>query len=353
MEHKKLGIGVIGAGGIARTRTIPGILKSELAELSAIMDPSEEVLGRLKAQVGEVLATTSLEELLACPKVEAVYIASPVFAHLEQVKACAEAGKHVLVEKPIARTVEEAEEMLRVCREAGIKAGTAFMMRFHTYHQQIRELIASGALGQIVSGRVQQIFWYPEAMNPQGDALVWRQIKALSGGGALMDVGVHNIDLAEFLSGSRTAEITGFVNTRSFSYDVDDICNLLIRLENGAVFYIDGAFNTQGTPGGNLLEIYGTAGSLLLQGSVGQSEEGELRGFLIKEGADGKPCRSEISLMPDFSDLYTKEVDGFVQAILTGGPEPVPMEQGLWIQKVARAAYEASQTGRCVKVATL
>lgn len=335
----KLKWGVIGCGGIARTRTIPGMMLAHSSELTAVMDVNERLLQDMAQQYG-VKGYDTVEALLADPEVEAVYIASPVFAHLEQVKLAAAAGKHILVEKPAGRTVRECEEMRRICREAGVKIGVAFMMRFHTYHQQIRELIAQGAIGQVVSARAQQIFWYPDLPN------CWRQQKALSGGGALMDVGVHNIDVIEYIVGSRTRRVTGFTDTRTFHYDVDDSCNLLIQLENGAVAYIDGAFNTQGTPGGNLLEVYGTKGTILAQGTIGQVEGGRIVSLVVD--AEGK--RSEIPFKADFSNMYQKEVDAFSEAVLKNQPVPVSLEDGMWIQKVAEAAYQAQAEGRVIEV---
>ena len=342
---KQLNWGVIGAGGIARKRTIPGIMLAENAKLTAIMDVNETVLAEMVAEYN-VKGYTTAEELLADPNVDAVYIASPVFAHLEQVKLAAAAGKHILLEKPLGRSTEECEEMIRICKEAGVKGGTAFMMRFHTYHQQIKKLIEEGVLGSIVSARAQQIFWYPDLPN------CWRQQKALSGGGALMDVGVHNIDVIEFITGSRTKRVTGFTDTRTFSYDVDDCCQLLIQLENGAVAYIDGAFNMLGTPGlnggpaGMLLEVYGTKGSILAQGTIGQLETGTISAYAID--ADGK--RKELSFDPNFTNMYTKEVEAFTETVMNDTVPPVSFEDGLWIQKVAEAAYLAQEEARVVEV---
>lgn len=336
---KKLRFGVIGAGGIARTRTIPGIVLAENAELTSIMDVNRELLEKM-AEEYSVKAYGSAEELIADPEIDAVYIASPVFAHLEQVKMAAAAGKHILVEKPAGRSTAECAEMLKACEEAGVQIGVGFMMRFHTYHQQLREMIAQGMLGQIVSARAQQVFWYPELPN------CWRQEKALSGGGALMDVGIHNIDVIEYILNSQTKRVTGFTQTRTFGYDVDDVCNLLIQLENGAAAYIDGAFNMHAAPGGNLLEVYGTKGTVLIQGSIGQAEAGEPKAFYID--AEGK--RQELPLQRNFTNLYQKEVEGFAAAILEGKPVPVPLTEGMHIQQVAEAAYEAQTEGRVVEL---
>lgn len=336
---KKLKWGVIGAGGIARTRTIPGLALAQNAELAAVMDPKPDMAGSL-AQAYGGRAYTSAAELMQDPQVEAVYIASPVYAHEEQVLMALAAGLPVLVEKPAGRTVAECLTMQSAARQAGVPVGVGFMMRFHTFHQQIRQLIQSGALGQVVSARAQQIFWYPAMEN------CWRQEKRLSGGGALMDVGIHNIDLIEYITGSRTRRVTGFTNTRTFSYDVDDMCNLLLQLENGAVAYIDGAFNAHSAPGGNLLEVYGTRGTILVQGSIGQAEQG--RALTLSIDAEGR--RGSYTLREDFTNLYQKEIEAFSEAVLKGTEPPVTLADGIWVQKVAEAAYQAQAEGRVVAV---
>lgn len=336
---KKLKWGVIGAGGIARTRTIPGLALAQNAELAAVMDPKPDMAGSL-AQIYGGRAYTSAAELMQDPQVEAVYIASPVYAHEEQVLMALAAGLPVLVEKPAGRTVAECLTMQSAARQAGVPVGVGFMMRFHTFHQQIRQLIQSGALGQVVSARAQQIFWYPAMEN------CWRQEKRLSGGGALMDVGIHNIDLIEYITGSRTRRVTGFTNTRTFSYDVDDMCNLLLQLENGAVAYIDGAFNAHSAPGGNLLEVYGTRGTILVQGSIGQVEQG--RALTLSIDAEGR--RGSYTLREDFTNLYQKEIEAFSEAVLKGTEPPVTLADGIWVQKVAEAAYQAQAEGRVVAV---
>ena len=336
---KKLKWGVIGAGGIARTRTIPGLALAQNAELAAVMDPKPDMAGSL-AQTYGGRAYTSAAELMQDPQVEAVYIASPVYAHEEQVLMALAAGLPVLVEKPAGRTVAECLTMQSAARQAGVPVGVGFMMRFHTFPHQIRQRIQSGALGQVVSARAQQIFWYPAMEN------CWRQEKRLSGGGALMDVGIHNIDLIEYITGSRTRRVTGFTNTRTFSYDVDDMCNLLLQLENGAVAYIDGAFNAHSAPGGNLLEVYGTRGTILVQGSIGQVEQG--RALTLSIDAEGR--RGSYTLREDFTNLYQKEIEAFSEAVLKGTEPPVTLADGIWVQKVAEAAYQAQAEGRVVAV---
>jgi predicted dehydrogenase len=140
----KVGWGVLGAGGIARRRTIPGLLMAGNAELIAVMDAVGDVAEQVRDEFGARRAYDNAEALLADPGVEAVYIASPVAFHREQALLCAAAGRHALIEKPVALTALEGGTVAEAYREARLKAAAGFMMRYHTYHRQIRELIAAG-----------------------------------------------------------------------------------------------------------------------------------------------------------------------------------------------------------------
>ena len=150
----RVGWGVIGSGGIALRRTIPeGIVPAANARLVAVYDLNQEVNRQVAERFG-ARAASNLDELLEAD-VEAVYVATPVHAHREQVLACARARKHVLCEKPLGLNVAEAEEMVAACRQAGVLLGTALMMRFHSQHQAALKLIREGRLGQPVYARAQ------------------------------------------------------------------------------------------------------------------------------------------------------------------------------------------------------
>ncbi|MBQ4116692.1 MAG: Gfo/Idh/MocA family oxidoreductase, partial [Clostridia bacterium] len=193
---KKVKWGVIGAGGIADRRTIPGMMLANNAELVAVMEINMELAEKIRAKYGCKYAYDNYQELIDNPEVEAIYIASPVFAHVEPALAVAKAKKHLLCEKPIAFTVEETKNIINACKEAGVKYATGYMMRFGAYHMAIKKLIAEGGIGNVVSARAQLSGWFPES------AKNWRQEKKLSGGGALVDMAVHCIDIIEYLTGA-------------------------------------------------------------------------------------------------------------------------------------------------------
>ena len=334
--------GVLGAGGIARRRTIPGLINARNAELVAVMDTAEELAREVKAEFGARRAYTATEALLADPEVEAVYIASPVAFHKQQALACAAGGKHVLIEKPIALTAREGEEVIKACDDAGIIAAAGFMMRFHTYHRQLREIIAAGRLGRIVSCRAQLTCWYPEIPG------AWRQKTATSGGGAMMDMGIHCIDLIQYITGTKAVRVSGMTDTLAFGYEVEDAATLLLRLDNGAVASVD-AYLCIPDPGPAAVWRITHTGRALCEGTIGQVESGTADVLLGDDtlGYDAKQDRVDVTpvkLLSDFGNMYTSQIEAFGRSILEGAPVAVPLADALRAQRIVEACYESAKT---------
>ncbi len=175
--------GVIGATGIADKRTIPeGILPASNSELIAVMDITEEKVNQAVAKYGGVQGFTDVGEMLEQAEIDACYIASPPHIHLEHVRACAAAGRHVFCEKPLGRTRQEAAAMVEACREYGVKFGIGFMMPYHHIAVEAKRLLAEGAIGKVVSARAQFGFDYPPMPGS------FRQIKELHRGGAFIEI---------------------------------------------------------------------------------------------------------------------------------------------------------------------
>lgn len=345
---KKVKWGVIGAGGIADRRTIPGMMLAENAELVAVMEINMELAEKIRSKYGCKYAYDNYQELIDNPEVEAIYIASPVFAHVEPALAVAKAKKHLLCEKPIAFTVEETKNIIEACKKAGVKYATGYMMRFGAYHMAIKKLIEEGKIGNVVSARAQLSGWFPES------AKNWRQDKKLSGGGALVDMAVHCIDILEYTIGSLATEVAAFVDTRTFTYNVDDSANVLIKLANGAVCYVDAHFNVPDAAVKNRVEIYGTKGSVICEKTIGQIDEGNVEVFISEDkGYDAQQDRTDEEAMKldvEFGNMYTREIESFSNSILNDEPVAIPMEVGLHIQQVTDAAYRSAESKKIEKV---
>jgi len=337
--------GVIGAGGIADRRTIPGMMEAKNAELVAVMEIDMDLAEKIRAKYNAKRAYDNVDDILADPEIDAVYIASPVVYHKDQAIKAAKAKKHILIEKPIALTTEEGKEVLEICRKEGVLAATGFMMRFHAYHQKMKELVESGKLGKIVSCRGQLTCWYPDMPGN------WRQKMSTSGGGSLMDMGVHCIDLIQYITGSKAKRVAALTGTKTFKYEVEDSASLIFETEDGAYCYVDANFNIPEAAARCRLEIYGTRGSILAEGTIGQVEGGKVEVVLSDDslGYDAQQDRVDVAPVEidvEFGNMYTKEIESFSRTILEGGEVEIPIEDALQVQKVVEAAYRSSAEGR-------
>ena len=337
----KIKWGVIGCGGIADRRTLPGMMLAENAELIAVMDTNFSAAQACKEKYGAKFAFDNIEELLALEEIQAVYIATPVFCHKAQAFAAAKAKKDILIEKPVGLTSEEALEIAEFCKAEGVKLGVGFMMRFHAYHQKMKELIQSGAIGEVVSARSQLTCWYPEMDN------CWRQERKLSGGGAMMDMAIHCIDLIRYISGQEVVEAAGLVGNQVFKYNVEDAGGVIMRLANGAVAYVDANFNIPDAAAKCKMEFYGTKGSIFAQGTVSQIEGGEMEVLCTGDsmGYDAAQNRDEVvplDIQVEFGNMYTKEIEAFGRAVAGESGIPVTAEDAIRSQKVVEAAYASS-----------
>jgi len=340
---RKIKWGVIGAGGIADRRTIPGMMLADNAELVAVMDTADGVAEKVRAKYNAKYAYTDWNELLANPEVEAVYIATPVFVHKEQVIAAANAGKHILVEKPVCLTAEEGDEVLALCREKNLLLGAGFLMRFSSSHRKMREFIAEGGLGQVVSVRAQFSCWYPKMDG------AWRQSKALGGGGALMDMGIHCIDLIQYITGSTVKRVGAFCSTNVFDYETEDQAAVIMALDNGAFALLDTNFNIPDDSQKARLEIYGTKGSILAEGTISQVDGGNIEILLAEDkGYDAQQERSSADAATfdlEYGNMYTREIESFGRSVLEGTPLESPAEEAIQVQRIIEAAYASSENG--------
>lgn len=333
--------GVIGCGGIADRRTLPGMMLAENAELVAVMDTNLDAAIRCKDKYHAKYAFNRAEDLLALDEIQAVYIASPVFCHKDQCALAAKAKKHILLEKPMGLTTTEASEIAALCKEEGVLLGVAFMMRFHSYHQKMKELIQSGALGEIVSARAQFTCWYPEMEH------CWRQDRTLSGGGAMLDMAIHAIDLIRYITDLEITEATGFTGNQIFKYDADDAGIGVYKLENGALCVVEAAFNIPDDISVSKLELYGTKGCIIAKGTLSQEEGGTVEVLTIDEagGYDAQQNRSTVTPIPlsvTFGNMYTKEIEGFGRAVLGEGKIPVTAEDAIQSQKAIEDVYRVN-----------
>lgn len=342
--------GVIGCGGIADRRTIPGMMEAKNVELVAVMDVDAAAVERVAGKYGVRKKYFAVHDLLADDEIQAVYIATPVHLHHDQAVAAAEAGKHVLVEKPLALTVPLGQDVVAAGRANNVKITEGYMMKFQRLHEKAREMVQQGAIGKVVLARAQLSCWYPEIPG------AWRQVPQLGGGGALMDMATHCYDLLAWILGSPIKEVFAFADTQTFKYPVDDSSTTLLKFGQGAHGVVDCFFNVPDAAGQDRLELYGNKGSILAEGTIGQVAGGKMVAFLSDEAKEYDPQQSKSSLdvtvreiTAEPKNMYTSEVEYLSECIEQDlEPQLNSAQEGLKVLRAAVAAYESARTGERV-----
>lgn len=329
---KKINWGIIGCGGIADKRTIPGLLLAENAQCVALMDKSEQILETVGKKYNVENLYTDINELLRQDNLDAVYIATPVFCHKENVIAAADAGKHILLEKPMGLTVSEATEIMDYCNKKNVKLCVGFMMRYHDGHEKIKSLIEKGDIGEVVSAYAKF-----NCVSPVSE-VKWRQTKAFSGGGTMMDMGIHCVDLLQHITGLNAKEVVGMSGNQIFKYpDTEDAATAIMRMENGALFVVEANFNVDEAFGCKF-EIYGTKGCIAADKTIGQTETGTITLTDIDSQCKVVEYTS--------GNMYEKEISRFSDAILYDKEVPITAQEGIFNQKIVEAVYESQQSGK-------
>lgn len=318
--------GLLGLGKIADTRIAPAFAKSASEHLKTVAGRDPARTAAFAARHGAAPGT--VESVLADPEIEAVYIAAANDLHAPWTLLAAAAGKHVLCEKPLARDLDEAESMVNACHTASVHLGTAFMMRHHPLHQAARAAVAAGTLGTPLQARAQFCF----GLKPERQT--WRLDRAASGGGPLMDVGSHALDLICFITGARVREVGAFAARQHLPGSTEDAAVVNLVFADGMLGQVNVAFNTPFTP--TRLEVHGTAGSLVLGGTLGQVAEGQ--GELIT-AAGTQP------LTYTSDDLYQGQLEAFGRAVRDAATERATGEDGLENLRTLLAAYRSSYWG--------
>jgi predicted dehydrogenase len=345
--NNKVKWGVIGSGGIARRRTIPeGIANAEHAKLISVYDINKDANNAV-AKEFQATAVQSIQELIKSD-VEAIYVASPANMHLEQVISCARGKKHVFCEKPLGMSVKEAEKMIKICKDEDVLLGTGLMMRFLSQHQEALKLIRQGRLGKPVYGRAQLSCWYPPIEG------AWRQNPVTGGGGSLMDMGSHCIDLLEMFFG-KIKSVSCFINNNVHSYKSEDSAVVSMFFENGAIATVDTFFCIPDNSSKNILELYGSKGSILARGTIGQSASGEMTAFLEGDNSDynAQQVRKSgegIAINPKPVNTYMAEIEEFSCAVLEKREPANNSLLGLRSQKLLSACYKSAETRKIIDV---
>lgn len=327
---------IIGAGGIADRRTIPAILKDENSELVAVMDRVPAVAETIGKKYGVKYFQTEEEMLESCD-CDAVYIGTPVMCHYEQAMTALKYGKHVFVEKPICINATQSRALVDAFKKEGKQLTIGYMMKYHNLHEQAKSLIKADQIGQVNNVRVQFSCWYPDI------AGAWRQKKSLGGGGAIMDLGVHCIELVEYLLDDEIDEVKSVYSTRTFSYEVEDGGIIAFKTKGGVLGHIDVNFNIPDLASESKLELYGSKGYILCKGTLGQEETGSLAHLYAPQGdysaMQNRTVSEPVTYAGGGADLYGKQIALFVEILQSGKPDYFYADRAVQVQEIVDKIY--------------
>ena len=338
-ERVRLGIVGLGIGQwhLEEFRKVPG------AEVVALCDKDERKLTEVGERYGIRRLYKDYGELMEDPKVDAVSICLPNYLHAPAAVAALDAGKHVLVEKPLARTPEEAEEIVRAKDRSGKKAMVAMKLRFLPESAYIRKLSEEGQFGEVYYG-------FNTYIRPVGEGIPkgWFYRKELSGGGALIDNGVHLLDLNWYLMGCpRPVQAFGVTYAKfgpkgkgippedAGAFDVDDFACGIVLFEDGASILIENGWAAH--VGGQTMEVrvFGTEGGA------------SVWPFYIVRERDGRSYKE----VPDLRKFhFPNQFQHFVECILRDEEPISSLEEGVTVLRMLVALYRSSEEGRSVPV---
>ena len=334
---KKIRWSIIGAGGIADRRAIPAMLLDPQNEIVAVMDTNEQVVKNVAAKYNVTHYFTDAEKMLDSVACDAVYIATPVFAHYQQATMALEKGINVFMEKPIALSAEEGAAILETAKKNGKQLSIGYVMGHHNLHRTAARLVKTGKLGQVHSVRMQFTCWYPDIPG------AWRQKKALGGGGCIMDLAVHCVELFHSITGDDIVECKTYFATSTFQYEVEDTAVILFKSKTGIIGHIDVNFNIPDNCAASKLEIYGTEGSIFAEGTLAQEEGGKLKYIYSPQGAYEAQQNRVVTKAKNYygkhGNIYTKQFKVFADLVAAGKTDYSNAEQALHIQKLCDDIY--------------
>ncbi|NLA77749.1 MAG: Gfo/Idh/MocA family oxidoreductase [Clostridiales bacterium] len=326
----KIKVGIIGTGGISNEH-INGYLKNPDVELYAFCDINEAQLNKMGDKYGipQERRFTDKAELLKLSEIDAVSVCTCNSAHAESSIAALEAGKHVLCEKPMAMNSEQAKAMKAAADKAGKLLMIGFVRRYGNDCEILKDYIDSGFFGDI----------------------------SRSGGGPLIDLGVHVIDLVRYLLGNpqpvsvygatfqklfnrpeikSTGGYTSTGKTDSDICDVEDLASAMIRFDNGAVLSVEASFSLNIKNDKGDIELFGTKAGAKLDPKI--EIYSQLNDYLVNIDFNRDTALS-------FDGLFAREINHYVDCVINGTPCRAPAQDGVDMMRILDAVYESAKTG--------
>ncbi len=337
--HTPLGIALVGTGLAARMHA-QGLAMVPAARLLGAAGTSLQRSQALAAEFGLPRTYADLDAVLADPEVEAVHLCTPPHTHLEMATRIAAAGRHLLIDKPLARTVAEGEAMVAACAQAGVRLAGLFQHRFIPQAQTLRQAVAQGRLGRIVLADCAVKWWREPAYYADSR---WRARRATEGGGALINQAIHSIDLLQWFAGP-VVSVSGHVATARHAIETEDVGVAVLRTADGALGVIEGS--TAAWPGfPERIELHGTLGSASLDEGR-RRLEWHLQGEPPRvDGGDGQAQGNAADPAAISYEAHAAAFADCVAAVREGRAPAVEGSAAVAALRIVEAIYRSSAEG--------
>ena len=317
----QLSWGLIGCGDIARKRVAPALRDLPECQLVAISRKRSELAETFAREFGARKWYSDWRDLIHDEEVSAVYLATPVHLHRMQTIAAAEAGKHVLCEKPMAMSVAECDEMLAACRANNVRLGVSYYRHFYPVVARIKSLLESGEIGHPVLAQINAFEWF----NPQdSEARAWLLKKDLAGGGPMFDFGCHRIEVLTNLLG-RVTSVAALMANVLFDREVEDTATASFQFAGGTSGVLSVTHAAREPQ--DSLAIFGSGGSI----TVPVLNEGRMQ---IRND-EGERWESH----PPATNLHEPLITDFVQAVFANRTPKVSGEVGRMVARIEEVIY--------------
>ena len=347
----KIRFGIIGAGMIGPFHA-EAISQLDEAELIGVATTREKTAKPFAEKFGAKVWYTDYHKLLRREDIDVVNICTPPFLNEEIAVAAARAGKHVIVEKPMAINLTEADRMITACRKSKVKLSVIFQTRFNESAQRIKKIIDEGKFGKLIMGDA-YVKWF--RTQEYYDSAAWRGTWDKEGGGALINQAIHTIDLLQWFMGE-VDSLYALIDTAIHKIEVEDVAVAVLKFKSGAMGVIEGS--TAIYPGlPRRLEIHGERGTVIFEGDkiklwdfVGSEREGEseIKYYKNKKLGDASSEPTHFS-----AENHKLQIKDFIEAIKEDREPLINGEEGRKSLEIVRAIYFSGRTGKVVKFPVL
>jgi len=344
---KTYGFGIIGCGMISdfHSAAIADIKNGKLVAVSSRKaENSQRLVDRYSIQ-----AYSDYNEMLNRDDIDIVCVCTPSGAHMEPAVAAAEAGKHVIIEKPLEITLERCDAIIESCEKANVRLCAIFNSRFSDASQLVKDTVSSGRLGQLTLGDAYVKWYRSQDYYDSGD---WRGTMELDGGGALMNQSIHAIDFLQYVMGP-VESIQAFTDTLAHKrIDVEDVAVAALRFKNGALGVVEGT--TAVYPGSlKKFEFSGTKGTIVLEEEdiitwefeEEEPEDAEIKKQFTEKKSGGGGASDPRAIN---NDNHRRQMINLIQSIENNIPHLVDGREGRKAVEIILAIYQSSKAGKTV-----